>query len=177
MRLQCQPAIRPVAFTTLLVMLVVLVAACGSDADSSSEEPIAAATPSAAPTETPTKAPTETPTEAPTETPTAAPTESPTATATPEPTPTEAPPGFIEVEYANGGVVGGVGRAKVPTGEAVELHVVADVTDEVHVHGYDVFGHVAPGAPAVLTFDADIPGVWEVELEGLGQLLVELEVS
>ena len=45
------------------------------------------------------------------------------------------------------------------------------------MHGYDVFGEVAPGAPAVLTFEANIPGVWEVELEGLGQLLVELEVS
>jgi len=55
--------------------------------------------------------------------------------------------------------------------------VTADVVDEVHVHGYDLFADVAPGAPATINFVADIPGVWEVELEGAGALLVELEVS
>ena len=107
-----------------------------------------------------------------TSTPSATPT--PTATPTTEPTP---PEGLIEVEYAGGGVVGGVGRSSIGRGDAVELRVTADVVDEVHVHGYDLFADVAPGSPATISFVADIPGVWEVELEGAGALLVELEVS
>jgi hypothetical protein len=155
--------------------LAILLASCGSDADTGAE-PTVATTTTATPTSQPTSITTSTaPDPEPTATATPAATVEPTPTATP--TPTQAPPGLIEVEYADGGVVGGVSRAKVSAGEAVELHVVADVVDEVHVHGYDVFGPVAPRAPAVLQFPADIPGVWEVELEGIGALLVELEVS
>jgi hypothetical protein len=46
--------------------------------------------------------------------------------------------------------------------------VTTDSVDEVHVHGYDFVGIVIPTAPAVLTFTADIPGVFEVELEEAG---------
>jgi len=36
---------------------------------------------------------------------------------------------------------------------------------------------VADGQPAHLAFTAEIPGVFEVELEGSGRLLMQLEIS
>jgi len=68
-------------------------------------------------------------------------------------------------------------RAEVPLGATVELTVIADEADEVHVHGYDLHGDVTPASPSVITFTADIPGVFEVELEEAGLLIVELKVS
>ena len=62
-------------------------------------------------------------------------------------------------------------------GDLIVLTVRADVADEVHFHGYDVFGDVAPGLPAVLKVEALIPGVFEVELEGSRLELVVIEVK
>ena len=45
------------------------------------------------------------------------------------------------------------------------------------MHGYDLLADVAPGAPAEITFVAEIPGQFEVELEGGHTLLAELTVS
>ena len=55
--------------------------------------------------------------------------------------------------------------------------MVADVTNEVHVPGYDLFGDVTPASPAVVTITAEIPGLFDVDLKGAGLLLVELQVS
>jgi heme/copper-type cytochrome/quinol oxidase subunit 2 len=68
-------------------------------------------------------------------------------------------------------------RVKVPLDGKVRLEVTADRTDEVHLHGYDRKVDVEPGKPAVLEFTADVPGVFEVELEEAGLKLVELQVS
>ena len=59
----------------------------------------------------------------------------------------------------------------------VRLEVTADRADEVHLHGYDRKVDISPGKPAVLEFTADVPGVFEVELEEAGLKLVELQVS
>jgi len=69
-----------------------------------------------------------------------------------------------------------VRREQVRRGDAVVLRVVADVADEVHLHGYDRSADVGPGKPAQISFTADIPGVFEVELEQRKQKLLELEV-
>lgn len=172
----------PFRYFALTLLVTMGAFSCGSDSSSTADsDATAAPTPTETVTTRATAAPTESPTSEPTQTPTetATPTETttPTETATPEPTPTEVAPGLIEVEYSGGSVVGGVSRERVSVGTAVELRVLADVSDEVHVHGYDIFGAVMPGVPAVLQFDAGIPGVWEVELEAAGTLLVELEVS
>ena len=45
------------------------------------------------------------------------------------------------------------------------------------MHGYDLDADLAPGAPAELTFDATIPGVFEVELHDAGTVLLSLQVS
>jgi len=82
----------------------------------------------------------------------------------------------IQVSYAGGTITGG-GRVPVKLGTSVTLEVTSDVADEVHVHGYDLMRDVTPDAPATITFDATIPGVFEVELEELGRQLLTLQVQ
>jgi hypothetical protein len=82
----------------------------------------------------------------------------------------------VAVSFAGGRVEGG-GRIPVPMGGPVTLQVTSDVADEVHVHGYDLSADVAPGSPATVTFDATVPGVFEVELEHLGEELLTLQVQ
>lgn len=83
----------------------------------------------------------------------------------------------IAVEVANGAVVDGQEEYEVARDAVVEIIVTADVSDEVHVHGYDEFADVAPGEAGTLTFVASIPGIFEVEFEGSGLLLFDLVVS
>jgi hypothetical protein len=68
-------------------------------------------------------------------------------------------------------------RVKVDLGQKVRVQVEADRTEEVHVHGYDLKGDVAPGKPAVIDITADVPGVFEVELEESSLKLFELQVQ
>jgi hypothetical protein len=68
-------------------------------------------------------------------------------------------------------------RVRVDLGQKVRIQVQADRSEEVHVHGYDLKADVAPGRPAVLDFTADVPGVFEVELEQSGLKLFELQVQ
>jgi hypothetical protein len=83
----------------------------------------------------------------------------------------------VRVVYRDGGVVGGLVTADIEEGANVVLIVRADVEDEVHLHGYDLFTNVAPGQTGRITFVADKVGVFEAELEGLGVPLAELTVS
>ena len=68
-------------------------------------------------------------------------------------------------------------RVRVDIGQKVRIRVQADRSEEVHVHGYDLKADVAPGRPAVVDFTADVPGVFEVELEQAGLKLLELQVQ
>jgi len=95
---------------------------------------------------------------------------------TAKPTTTADPTPVIEVRVAGGKPQGGVRRERVRRGETVVLRVVADVADEVHLHGYDRTAQVAPGKPAQIRFTADITGVFEVELEQRKLPLLMLEV-
>lgn len=83
----------------------------------------------------------------------------------------------IEVQVAGGQVGGDVGRVPVRAGDPVTLAITADVADEVHVHGYDLTTELVPGERAELTFDATIPGVFEVELHEAGTVLLTLQVQ
>jgi hypothetical protein len=82
----------------------------------------------------------------------------------------------VSVRVSGGSVRGTSGTETVAAGERVTIVVAADEADEVHVHGYDLASDVAPGSPASISFIADIPGAFEVELEDSGLLLFELEV-
>ena len=107
------------------------------------------------------------------------PTGSPSATASPtaeSPSPSPDPERtLVEVVVRNGAVQGPTTR-QVTQGDDVRLVVRADVSDEVHLHGYDLSDDVAPGEPAQIDFVANDAGVFEVELEGAGTLLIELEI-
>lgn len=120
--------------------------------------------------------------------PAATPTTSPSPAATASPSPTDAagegadegqPDADVEAEVTveGGQVAGGVERIPVEVGDTVALRVASDVADTVHVHGYDRQAAVAPDEPAVVRFTADIPGVFEVELEQRGLPVAELEVT
>ena len=83
----------------------------------------------------------------------------------------------ITVEVVGGSPVGGHQRVEVELGSVVAVTVTADTTEEVHVHGYDILRAVSDGHPAHFAFTTEIPGVFEVELEGSGRLLLQLEIS
>lgn len=68
-------------------------------------------------------------------------------------------------------------RLTVPKDTRVRLVVIADVTDHVHVHGYDLMADVAPGSPAVVPFIAELPGRFEIELEDRGRQIAQLTVQ
>jgi plastocyanin len=83
----------------------------------------------------------------------------------------------LAVQVAGGKVTGDTGRVPVPVGDHVTLTITSDVADEVHVHCYDRTTALTPGTPAELTFDATIPGVFEVELHEAGTVLLSLQVG
>ena len=83
----------------------------------------------------------------------------------------------IAVEIVGGEPIGGHQRVEVDLNSEVALTVTSDLALEVHVHGYDILHSVLPGQPLHFSFTAKIPGVFEVELEGSGRLLLQLTVS
>lgn len=105
----------------------------------------------------------------------------PTTTAPPDTSPQDTTPPVsgvvIELTIADDAVEGGVARHEVRVDETVVIRVTSDEEEELHVHGYDLLLDLAPGEPAELTFTADIPGVFEVELEGSGLKVAELQVG
>ncbi len=157
-----------------LAALATVVAACGDAAEPpSTTQPPPATTAAATTLATPTTTTASTSIAAAiTTTTTSTTTTTTTTTTTPDDGVTR-----VDVTVANGAVVGGLEVVSVPLGEPVVLTVDADVADEVHLHGYDLFAQVGPGAPASIEFTADIPGIFEVELEGARLPVVELEVS
>ena len=98
---------------------------------------------------------------------------SPTDSPTPEPAPG---PTVIEVTV-QGDRIQGPNRPTGTQGDEVLIVVRADVSDHVHVHGYDLMADVAPDAPARIRFRANVPGLFEVELEDAGRPLFLLEIK
>jgi hypothetical protein len=106
---------------------------------------------------------------------------SPTSTESPSGSPTESPTPepertMIEVTFRDGAVQGPTSFSATQ-GDRVRIIVHADVSDEVHLHGYDLMSDVTPEQPARIDFVADVPGVFECELEDAGIPLFELEIA
>jgi hypothetical protein len=146
----------------ILGVLVLVVTACSEAADT---VPTSTAPSTTAPRATD-------PTEAPSTT-----TTTETATTNTTETATTGPTGTAVDIVLTGGTVDRVERYEVPLDGAVRVTVAADISDEVHIHGYDIRAAVSPGTDAVIGFDATIPGVFEIELEGSGVLIGELQVA
>jgi hypothetical protein len=85
-------------------------------------------------------------------------------------------PATIRIVVRGGRVVGGLRRARLEQGERAVVIVRADVSDHVHLHGYDIMRDVSPDSPARLRFRATIPGRFEVELEDRKVQIAQLEV-
>lgn len=83
----------------------------------------------------------------------------------------------ILVTIAGGEVRGVADRIAVAVGSTVAITATSDVTDEIHIHGFNQFLKLTPGVEATLTFTANAPGLFEVELEKAGTFLFELEVG
>ncbi len=83
----------------------------------------------------------------------------------------------IGITVRGGQATGETGRAEVPLGTAVTLSVTSDVADEIHVHGYEQEAQVPAGGTGSVSFTADLPGVFEVELHDSGLQLLQLQVS
>ncbi len=82
----------------------------------------------------------------------------------------------IEIVVRGGQPVGGVRRPEIERDQRVVLVVRSDVSDHMHLHGYDLLADVAPGQPGRISFRADKQGRFELELEDRAVLIAELEV-
>jgi hypothetical protein len=91
-----------------------------------------------------------------------------TTTAPPPPPPGPPPPAQVRIVVRGGLPVGGPRRVTVARNRRVVLTVTSDVSDEVHLHGYDLMQDVGPGMPARIAFRATRPGTVEAELEDAG---------
>ena len=82
----------------------------------------------------------------------------------------------VVVRVRGGKPVDGIVRAQARKGDPVVVIVGSDVSDEVHIHGYDLKGDVAPGKPVRIRFDANLTGRFEIELENRGEQIAQLTV-
>jgi FtsP/CotA-like multicopper oxidase with cupredoxin domain len=90
------------------------------------------------------------------------------ATATPTPKPKPKPP-LLQA-------------GKEPTlsfdqGDTARFRVRHGDAEEVHVHGYDIKKDLAANETANVSFEASIPGIFEIELEHSGTPLGRLKVE
>lgn len=89
-------------------------------------------------------------------------------------TTTSTPPPLVEIVA---GQVAGPEQIAVALGKTAEFRVVSDVHDELHVHGYDLVFELEAGVPLVISFTADIPGIFEVEVHTGHTHILEIMVE
>ena len=82
----------------------------------------------------------------------------------------------IDVEITGGEVVGPA-TFEFALGEPVDIWILSDGDDEIHVHGYDLRFDLIAGDPLTLSFEADVPGIFEVEAHGRRGPLFDIEVT
>lgn len=74
-------------------------------------------------------------------------------------------------------ISGTVRKITVQSGDVVRFRVRSSTPEEVHVHGYDVYGDLEPGVTKRFSFPAELEGIFEIELHGSGTLIGELRVE
>ena len=84
---------------------------------------------------------------------------------------------LIRIKVEDGVKTEGVDTISVRVGETVRFEVETDIADEVHVHGYDLSFETIPDEEILVEFVADATGIFEVEIEGLGLPIVDIEVT
>jgi len=104
-------------------------------------------------------------------------TQPPATTTEPPATTAPKPPAVVTIRIAiPSDTAPEVRRYSVRKGRKVVLVVRTELSDHVHVHGYDLMADVGPGKPATIRFTATAPGRFEIELEDRGLEFAELEV-
>lgn len=86
-------------------------------------------------------------------------------------------PTIPTIVIKNGEPVGGIAELTYNEGDRIRFKVDSDVSDEIHVHGYDLMKDVEAGGSVSFDFPATIEGVFEAELEGRGEQIAELTVN
>ena len=87
------------------------------------------------------------------------------------------PPAPPSIVIKGGQPVGGVAELKYRRGDRIRFVVRSDVDEEIHLHGYDVSKEIAAGGVARFDLEADIEGLFEVELENSAVPIAEIEVA
>lgn len=77
----------------------------------------------------------------------------------------------------DGEPVGGVQELEYSAGEEIRFRVSSDAAEEIHVHGYDLMKDVPAGGTVEFDFPAELEGIYEAELEGLGAQIIELRIN
>jgi hypothetical protein len=78
---------------------------------------------------------------------------------------------------SGGKPVGGITDLTYKEGDQIRFKVRSAVADEVHVHGYDLMKDVKAGGTISYDFPATIEGVFEAELEGRKEQIIQLTVE
>lgn len=86
-------------------------------------------------------------------------------------------PEITTIAIKNGKPVGGIADLTYDKGEQVRFKVDSDVSDEIHVHGYDIMKDIEAGGSVTFDFPATIEGIFEAELEDRGEQILELTVN
>ena len=86
-------------------------------------------------------------------------------------------PAPTTIVVRNGKPVGGIKEIEVKKGEQIRFVVKSDVSDEIHVHGYDHSTEVTAGGQVRMSFPATIEGLFEVELESRSEQIAKLRVN
>ncbi len=81
------------------------------------------------------------------------------------------------IAIKNGSPAGGVRTLTYIKGDQIRFKVTSDVSDEIHVHGYDLMKDVKAGGSVRFDFPASLDGIFEVELEGRKEQIAELRVN
>lgn len=101
-----------------------------------------------------------------------------TATTATPPPPPPPPPAFTTIRVRGGQPVGGVKRIRVTKGERARIEVSsADTTDEIHLHGYDLYRDLTAGGRVRFSFVANADGIYEIELHSAGVQIGALVVE
>lgn len=90
---------------------------------------------------------------------------------------TEEKPAVPTIVVRNGKPVEGVAELSYEAGDDVLFKVRSDVSDELHLHGYDISKEVEAGGSVEFHFKAEIEGVFELELEQRAEPIAELQVN
>jgi hypothetical protein len=91
--------------------------------------------------------------------------------------PTNASGKVPTIVIKGGKPVGGIRDLTYNKGEQIHFIIDSDVSDEVHMHGYDIMKDVQAGGSVSFDFPASIEGVFEAELEGRKEQIIELTVN